>query len=180
MTYSERFTYEMIESKFDTTSFDPTPYIESTLLDHSLREKLVKNVIDGKNHINYYFNSYLIIERASLLEPTLFYPYWEDFWQLHAHKNSYHRRIAHDLVSHLVACDVENKFSNIKDDYLGMIETEKISNLLIMLQNAIRVAQITPLEALPALFSKLENLPHLTDKQKQRISKLHREYETAS
>lgn len=42
MTYSERFTYEMIESKFDTTSFDPTPYIKSTLLDHSLREKLVK------------------------------------------------------------------------------------------------------------------------------------------
>ena len=179
MTYVEQFTYEEIEQKFETTSFDPTPYIESTLLDQSLREKLIANVLDGKNHINYYFNSYLIIERASFIEPTLFYPFWEDFWQLHHHQNSYHRRIAHDLISNLVVCDVENKFLGIKDDYLGMIETEKISNLLRMLQNAIRVDQITPLEELPTLFLHLEKQSHLTEKQKKRIAKLYQEYQTA-
>ena len=172
MTHVEQFTYEEIEQKFNTTSFDPTPYIESTLLDQSLREKLIANVIDGKNHINYYFNSYLIIEKASFVEPTLFYPYWKDFWQLH-------QRIAHAMISNLVACDVENKLSTIKDDYLGMIKTEKISNLLLMLQNAIHVDQLTPLEELSTLFSTLEKLPHLTEKQKKRISKLHQEYETA-
>jgi hypothetical protein len=179
MTYSEQFTYEEIEQKFQTTSFDPTPYIESTLFDQSLREKLIENVINGKNHINYYFNSYLIIERASFIEPMLFYSYWKDFWQLYQHQNSYHRRIAHDMISNLIICDVENKFLAIKDDYLEMIETEKISNLLGMLQNAIRVDQITPLEELPALFLRLEKQSRLTEKQKARIAKLYQEYQTA-
>jgi hypothetical protein len=174
MTEDQLYTYENIEKKFATTSFDPAPYLKSTLVDCSLREKLIANVIDGSNHINYYFNSYLIIREASAINPALFYSYWEEFWQLHNHKNSYHRRIAHDLITNLSSCDQENKFPDIKNDYLAMIISEKISNLLAMFTNAHHVNQITSQE-LSSLAEELKSQPHLTEKQRIRIQKLHQE-----
>lgn len=165
--------YAEIESCFSTTSFNPEPFIEITLHDHKIREKLIHNVIDGKKHINYYFNSYLIIKEASPINPALFYPYWDDFWKLHTHKNSYYRMIAHDLITNLSVCDTQNKFQAIKSEYLDLPRKEKISNFLKMSHNLLKANQPIALsDELNLLLTDPKVLAKFTEKQRKRIEKL--------
>jgi hypothetical protein len=117
--------YPEIAGHFQTTSFDPQPFVQTAIDDRKVRERLVENIVDGQNHINEYFNSYLIIKEVAVKNPELIYDEWERIWALHTHKNSYHRWIAHDLITQLLVIDHEDKFEGIKQEYVLLPKGEK-------------------------------------------------------
>lgn len=131
----ESMDYQEIARHFQTTSFDPQPFVQTAIDDRMVREMLVENVVDGQNHINEYFNSYLIIKEVATKKPELIYDEWERIWALHTHKNSYHRWIAHDLITQLLMIDHEDKFEAIKREYVLLPKEEKISNYKKMSEN---------------------------------------------
>lgn len=131
----ESMDYQEIARHFQTTSFDPQPFVQTAIDGRKVREKLVENVVDGQNHINEYFNSYLIIKEVATKNPELIYEEWERIWALHTHKNSYHRWFAHDLITQLLVIDREDKFEAIKREYVLLPKEEKISNYKKMSEN---------------------------------------------
>lgn len=119
--------YQEIALHFQTTSFDPQPFVQTAIDDRKVREKLVENVVDGQNHINEYFNSYLIIKEVAIKNPELIYDEWERIWALHTHKNSYHRWIAHDLITQLLVIDHEDKFEQSSKNMYCCLKKKKLA-----------------------------------------------------
>jgi hypothetical protein len=133
----------------------------------------VENIVDGQNHINEYFNSYLIIKEVAVKNPELIYDEWERIWALHTHKNSYHRWIAHDLITQLLVIDHEDKFEGIKQEYVLLPKGEKISNFLKMTENIQEASRYKDLQQeIQRLLADQEWLSHFNEKQVKRIEKV--------
>lgn len=77
-------------------------------------------------HIMVYYHGYYILDKATELNPNLFYRYWDEFKYLLKHENTYHRQIGIVVLSNLINVDVNNKFSEIIDDYLNCLYDDKI------------------------------------------------------
>ncbi len=152
----ESMDYQEIARHFQTTSFDPKPFVQTAIDDRKVREKLVENVVDGQNHINEYFNSYLIIKEVAVKNPELIYDEWERIWALHTHKNSYHRWIAHDLITDLLVIDHEDKFEAIKREYVLLPKEEKISNYKKMSENIQKAMKLKDLSKEISLLWKIK------------------------
>lgn len=153
----EGMDYQEIARHFQTTSFDPQPFVQTAIDDRKVREKLVENVVDGQNHINEYFNSYLIIKEVAIKNPELIYDEWERIWALqHTHKNSYHRWIAHDLITQLLVIDHEDKFEAIKREYVLLPKEEKISNYKKMSENIQKAMKLKDLSKEISLLWKIK------------------------
>jgi hypothetical protein len=165
--------YPEIAGHFQTTSFDPQPFVQTAIDDRKVRERLVENIVDGQNHINEYFNSYLIIKEEAVKNPELIYDEWERIWALHTHKNSYHRWIAHDLITQLLVIDHEDKFEGIKQEYVLLPKGEKISNFLKMTENIQEASRYKDLQQeIQRLLADQEWLSHFNEKQVKRIEKV--------
>ncbi|XUD47641.1 hypothetical protein IGJ74_000574 [Enterococcus sp. AZ009] len=133
----------------------------------------MENIVDGQNHINEYFNSYLIIKEVAVKNPELIYDEWERIWALHTHKNSYHRWIAHDLITQLLVIDHEDKFEGIKQEYVLLPKGEKISNFLKMTENIQEASRYKDLQQeIQRLLADQEWLSHFNEKQVKRIEKV--------
>jgi len=152
----ESMDYQEIARHFQTTSFDPQPFVQTAIDDRMVREMLVENVVDGQNHINEYFNSYLIIKEVATKKPELIYDEWERIWALHTHKNSYHRWIAHDLITQLLMIDHEDKFEAIKREYVLLPKEEKISNYKKMSENIQKAMKLKDLSKEISLLWKIK------------------------
>ena len=148
--------YQEIARHFQTTSFDPQPFVQTAIDDRKVRERLVENIVDGQNHINEYFNSYLIIKEVAVKNPELIYDEWERNWALHTHKNSYHRWIAHDLITQLLVIDHEDKFEGIKQEYVLLPKEEKISNYKKMSENIQKAMKLKDLSKEISLLWKIK------------------------
>jgi len=169
----ESMDYQEIALHFQTTSFDPQPFVQTVIDDRKVREKLVENVVDGQNHINEYFNSYLIIKEVVIKNPELIYDEWERIWALHTHKNSYHRWIAHDLITQLLVIDHEDKFEAIKQEYVLLPKEEKISNFLKMIENIKEASRHKDLQhEKKRLLTDQVWLSNFNEKQMKRIDKV--------
>jgi hypothetical protein len=72
-----------------------------------------------------YYHCFYVIDAASQKRPDLLYPYWNEIAQLLHHKNSYHRDFALEIIGNLTKIDQENRFSDIEDEYFGLINDEK-------------------------------------------------------
>jgi hypothetical protein len=147
--------------------------VQTAIDDRKVRERLVENIVDGQNHINEYFNSYLIIKEVAVKNPELIYDEWERIWALHTHKNSYHRWIAHDLITQLLVIDHEDKFEGIKQEYVLLPKGEKISNFLKMTENIQEASRYKDLQQeIQRLLADQEWLSHFNEKQVKRIEKV--------
>jgi len=97
----------------------------------------------------------------------------ERIWALHTHKNSYHRWIAHDLITQLLVIDHEDKFEGIKQEYVLLPKGEKISNFLKMTENIQEASRYKDLQQeIQRLLADQEWLSHFNEKQVKRIEKV--------
>lgn len=128
--------YEELLLELKKHDFKYEPYIFLAIDDENIREKLIKNITE-ENHINIYYNSYYLVYEASKIKPKLFYQYWDSLVPLLDHKNSYHRSIAHWILTNLIKVDNNNKFNLIKDRYFSMIKDEKFQTGYMVLKDII-------------------------------------------
>ena len=121
---------QQLVAEFNVLKFDPSLYLERALTDINFQDWLIGNLTIDK-HINLYYRSYYVLDLATINEPQLFYHYWDSLVPLLKHKNTYHRCIAHRLLTNLVKIDQEKKLDKILADYLLILEDEKIQNIIM-------------------------------------------------
>ncbi len=117
------------------TKVDITPFFDIAINDGSFRDILVKNLLENDS-INIYYHSYLILEKATKNDPSLFYRYWENFASLLKHQNSYHRNYGMGLIANLISEDKNNHFDLIVENYYKQLHDEKISTIKCCINNS--------------------------------------------
>lgn len=132
--------YKELVLELEKHDFKYQPYVYLAIENKQIRDQLIEN-ITGDYHINIYYNSYYLVNEASKKEPKLFYEYWDVLVPLLHHKNSYHRSIAHWILTNLVKVDTDNKFSAIKDTYFLMIKDTKFQTGLMALRDIITISE---------------------------------------
>ena len=108
------------------TKADFKPFVDSAVEIDNFR-KIVIHHLCKSEYINVYYHSYLILEKATEINPEVFYPYWNEFVDLLRNKNSYHRNYGMAILANLVKVDDENRFEIIFDDYYKQLDDDKIS-----------------------------------------------------
>lgn len=135
--------YLQIVSK---TKADITPFFDLAVCQEDFRDVLVKHLMDNDS-INIYYHSYLILNKATKSEPSLFYCYWDKFSLLLQYDNSYHRNYGMDLIANLIAVDKDNNFDLIIDDYYKQLYDEKVSTKKYCIGNSERIIKYKPHQA---------------------------------
>lgn len=170
--------YLDIEKRFQDKEFDYHKFVPLALEDKSVRDKLIENIVDGKNHINIYYRSYYIVDEASKEKPELFYEYWDNLVTILHHKNTYHRLIAHWLLTNLISVDKDNKFAEIKDEFFAAIDDEKVLVGLEAVKDITIVSEYRSdlEEEIISLFLNDNMLKNYLERQKERFYFLYMEY----
>ena len=114
---------ELIQ-KISEKNFDMDAFVQLTFDDGNARNEIVQNMLTNPS-IMVYYHCFYVIDAASQKRPDLFYPYWNEIVQLLHHKNSYHRDFALEIIGNLTKIDQENRFSDIEEEYFGLINDEK-------------------------------------------------------
>lgn len=135
--------YEELHSLLQNHLFKYEKYVQYAIDDDLIRNQLIHN-ITHKNHINIYYNSYHLIDEASKLQPELFYMYWDDLLPLLHHENSYHRSIAHWILTNLIPIDEQHKLDLIKDKYFHMIKDDKFLTGFMALKDIMIMSPYRP------------------------------------
>ena len=91
-----------------------------------------------------YYHCFYILDAASLQNPDLFYPFWEDISILLNHSNSYKRDFALTLLATLVSVDQEERFADIEKKYLSLLYDRKFMTALCCLRNLVRIVSQKP------------------------------------
>ena len=100
-------------------------FVNIILKEKQMRNDIVELTLNHP-HIMVYYHGYYILDKATEINPKIFYMYWEDFVKLLNHKNTYHRQIGIVILANLTKADKNNKFSGIIDDYLKCLYDKKI------------------------------------------------------
>ena len=129
--------------KVSKTKADMKPFIEEALVHDEFRQILVKHLLHN-DHINIYYHSYAILNKATIINPSLFYPYWIDFSKLLKYENSYHRNYGMDLIVNLMPVDKHNLFESIFDDFFDQLNHEKVSTRKYCIQHATSLIKWKP------------------------------------
>lgn len=124
-------------------NFDLPHFINLTISDGPVREKIVNLTVTHKN-IMVYYHGYYILDGATSKRPELFYEYWQDFEKLLSHKNSYHRDIGLTLIANLTVVDEDKKFPSLFDEYFSRLYDEKFMTGCCCIRNAPKIAQSYP------------------------------------
>lgn len=125
------------------TKADITQFVDLAINQDYFRDILVKHLLDNDS-INIYYHSYLILNEATKIKPSLFYGYWDKFTSLLKYDNSYHRNYGMDLIANLVTIDKDNLFELIIDDYYKQLHDEKISTIKYCISNSSKIIQEKP------------------------------------
>lgn len=99
--------------------------MDIVIKDKTLGNDIVYLTLNHQN-IMVYYHGFYILDKATELNPELFYEYWFDFAQLLKSKNTYHRQIGIVIISNMINVDINNNFSNLFDNYLSCLYDEKI------------------------------------------------------
>jgi hypothetical protein len=116
---------ENLASKISQSDVDLNYFVNIILKEKQIREDIVELTLNHP-HIMVYYNGYYILDKATEVNPKIFYKYWEDFVKLLKHRNTYLRQIGIVILSNLTKVDKDNKFSEIVDDYLKCLYDKKI------------------------------------------------------
>ncbi|MFX0069539.1 MAG: hypothetical protein ACFFAO_00395 [Candidatus Hermodarchaeota archaeon] len=137
-------------------SFDKQKYVDMIISEEELRDFLVDNMIHHPEIMKYY-HCFYIVEVASSLKPELFYKYWDDLHKLLFHSNSYHRDFGLIILTNIAKADKENKFNDIIDDYMGLLNDIKYSTASYCVRSCAIVASVKQ-ELLEKIVNRLLNL----------------------
>lgn len=113
----------MVE-KIVEKDFDVDEFVQLAIRDENAREEIVNQMLTN-SAIMVYYHCYYVVDKASQKRPGLFYRYWDEIAELLHHKNSYHRDFGLEIIGNLTKVDHENRFSEIVEDYFGIINDEK-------------------------------------------------------
>lgn len=135
------------EAKFleivSETNADIGALIDLTKDREDLRDLLVKHLLETDS-INVYYHSYLILNEASKVDPSIFYCYWDKFVSLLEKSNSYHRNYGMDLLANLAIVDKYNKFELIIDLYYRQLYDKKITTKKKCIGNSYKIIKYKP------------------------------------
>ncbi len=147
------------------TKADITPYFDLAKSQKDFRDILVKHLLDTDS-INVYYHSYMILDEATKVEPSLFYCYWAKFSSLLHYKNSYHRNYGMHLIANLMVVDKDNLFEHIIDDYYKQLNDEKISTIKYCISNSGKIIKEKP-ELTTGIISKIIKSLRINDKSEK-------------
>lgn len=132
-------TFEIIE-KIAEKDFDVDEFAQLAICDENAREEIVNQMLTNPA-IMVYYHCYYVVEKASRKRPELFYQYWDEIAKLLHHKNSYHRDFALEIIGNLTEVDQENRFSEIEDDYFGIVNDKKFMTGNCCVKNLLKIYQ---------------------------------------
>jgi hypothetical protein len=130
-------TNAMID-KIAQKDFDAGEFLPAALNDEYARDEMVKQMATNPD-IMVYYHCYYVVSKASKQKPELFYGYWEVIANLLGHENSYHRNFALDIIGNLTGVDGDNRFSDIEENYFGLINDVKFTTGHCCVQNLVKI-----------------------------------------
>lgn len=136
------------------------------LYDEYMRDSVVTYAVDSQE-IMLYYNSYYIVDDASQKSPMHFYEYWDQFAALLYDENSYKRDIGMTIIANLTPVDEENKFDDLYNQYISLINDKKFMTAECCINN---LAKILPhkkhlIDTTVETLLQIENKTTYTDKQ---------------
>jgi hypothetical protein len=130
-------TMKLIE-EIAEKGFDVDAFVKKSIEEAETREEIVHQMITNKD-IMVYYHCYYVVEKVSRQNPELYFPYWDDIAGLLNHKNSYHRDFGLEIIGNLCQADNINRFAEIENDYLGLINDEKFMTGNCCVQNLLKI-----------------------------------------
>lgn len=116
----------MSEYNLEDKKLDVKNLAKDAISDENLFKKLLSGIKSKDNTVR--SNSFQALLIVSKGEPEFLYPEWDYFHDLLLSTNNYHRYIAIYILANLTQADDEDKFSEIFDDYFGILGGEKVMN----------------------------------------------------
>jgi hypothetical protein len=98
--------------------------VQPVLKNAELRDLLVEGCF-AKDE-TYRYNCVRVFFRALEGQPALFYPYWEHFAGMIDSPNGFYRSTATQAIAYFTAVDENRRLDAILDDYLCMLDDDKI------------------------------------------------------
>jgi hypothetical protein len=116
----------MSEYNLEDKKLDVKNLAQDAISDENLFKELLSGVKSKDNTIR--SNSFQALLIVSKDEPEFLYPEWDYFHDLLLSTNNYHKYIAIYILANLTQADDKDKFSEIFDDYFGILAGEKVMN----------------------------------------------------
>lgn len=116
----------MSEYNLEDKKLDVKNLAKDAISDENLFKELLSGIKSKDNTVR--SNSFQALLIVSKDEPEFLYPEWDYFHDLLLSTNNYHRYIAIYILANLTQADDEDKFSEIFDDYFGILGGEKVMN----------------------------------------------------
>lgn len=156
-----------IINKVADKNVDIDEYVNLVIKDEYIRGIIIENLLKN-TQIMVYYHCYYIISKASKIQPDLFYEYWDEFANLLTHQNSYHRDIGLTILANLTSVDIENKFSDIYDQYISHFNDIKYMTAECFIKNVKTILTNKPnlTEHLINLLLDVDSICTYTDKQR--------------
>ena len=98
--------------------------VQPALESAELRDLLVEGCF-AKDE-TYRYNCVRVFFRALEKQPALFYPYWERFAGMIDSPNGFYRSTVTQAVAYFIAVDEDRRLDAILEDYLHMLDDDKI------------------------------------------------------
>ena len=158
---------DKILEEISQKGFNKQKYVDLIIKEANLRKFVITNMIKNPK-IMIYYHCFYIVQDAIKSHPELFYEYWDEFFILLSHRNSYHRDFGLIILANLAKIDKNNLFFNIIDDYLALLYDEKFSTAQCCVNNLGLIAINKP-ELLGKIVNELLTLEKKSgypDKQK--------------
>jgi len=116
----------MSEYNLEDKKLDVKNLAQDAISDENLFKELLSGVKSKDNTIR--SNSFQALLIVSKDEPEFLYPEWDYFHDLLLSTNNYHKYIDIYILANLTQADDKDKFSEIFDDYFGILAGEKVMN----------------------------------------------------
>lgn len=159
----ENFIYEVSKEDYDIDYF-----LQEIQKDELLKVEIIENLLGNKD-IMVYYHCYEILDKATLENPDNFYKYWNDFYSLLSHENSYHRDIGLTLIGNIISVDKENLFKGISNEYFSHIEDENFKVVNSCLKNINRICKYKKeyIEDITKVYLNIDNIWKFNEKQRE-------------
>ena len=158
---------EKIIEEISRKDFDRKFFVEQILQDEGSRRYIVRLMLEHP-HIMVYYHAYYVLFDASLIDPGLFYIYWEKFVSLLKHPNSYHRDFGLVLLSNLAGVDGQGRFDEIFEDYFACMNDPRFMTAQCCVGSTVNILRVKPhlAERIGTLFLGFEQFCDYPPKQK--------------
>jgi len=134
--------------------------VQPTLESAKLRDRLVEGCFTKDE--TYRYNCVRVFFRALEQQPGLFYPYWERFAAGIHSPNGFYRSTATQAIAHLTTVDEERRLDANFDEYLRMLDDDKVMVARYFVQTIHLIAEARPdlREKVIACLLGIENTRH--------------------